>query len=334
MLVVDQLLDQACRPIRRLMQEHPRVDARLIVAGTATDSGQKVHNLLSATADLPNEVSFLAFADSDARPPADWLRQLVGRLDSPGVVAATAYRWLVPRRQSVPNWLVACARRGRGLARRAQAASFGMGRIVGRTARCVRGGRSALGLAGHFERRPGRRPAAEVDRPNRVRARRNGAPARSISTAAACSSSYAGNLRSGDSMPRCFGALAGVMACLQQAALWIGMALAAGWPALPGGLDGGSRRWLPGCSTACKCCGAGCAKTPDALFCRDIFASTAAARRFAVWCGPLVGLLQCWGIVTAHWLVVANTNRRGIKLWHFSRRADEDRQPRVRTTAE
>ena len=88
------------------MRAHPKVDAGLVVAGTATDSGQKVHNLLAATVDLADDVRFLAFVDSDARPAADWLRQLVQRLDQPGVVAATAYRWLVPRKAGLGNHLV------------------------------------------------------------------------------------------------------------------------------------------------------------------------------------------------------------------------------------
>ena len=39
------------RVIRRVMAEHPAAAARLLVAGRATESGQKVHNLRAATAD-------------------------------------------------------------------------------------------------------------------------------------------------------------------------------------------------------------------------------------------------------------------------------------------
>ncbi|MEX2120382.1 MAG: glycosyltransferase [Pirellulales bacterium] len=98
--------DPACRAIRRLIDEHPRVAARLLVAGNAVDTGQKVHNLLVATRQLDREVEILAFVDSDARPRRDWLRQLVQRLDRPGVGAATGYRWFVPVRARQANYLL------------------------------------------------------------------------------------------------------------------------------------------------------------------------------------------------------------------------------------
>ena len=78
---------------------------RLLVAGCATDSGQKVHNLLAGTADLPPEVEILAFVDSDARPHPGWLRLLVQRLDAPAHAAATGYRWFIPTRPSLAAYL-------------------------------------------------------------------------------------------------------------------------------------------------------------------------------------------------------------------------------------
>jgi len=104
--VVESLDDPACEAIRRVMREHSRVRCELIVAGGAEQCGQKVHNLLAATSELPPEVRYLAFVDSDARPQRHWLRALLGQLELGDVGAATGYRWFVPVRPSLANHLV------------------------------------------------------------------------------------------------------------------------------------------------------------------------------------------------------------------------------------
>jgi cellulose synthase/poly-beta-1,6-N-acetylglucosamine synthase-like glycosyltransferase len=70
----------------------------IVVAGQATESGQKIHNLIAAVreADVASEV--LVFVDTDARPGQHWLRSLVAPLAYEGVGAATGYRWFVPVR--------------------------------------------------------------------------------------------------------------------------------------------------------------------------------------------------------------------------------------------
>ena len=88
------------------MAEHPWVSARVLAAGRAADSGQKVHNLLVATEHLSQRVKYLAFVDSDARPRPEWLRMLVSRLERPGLGAVTGYRWFTPIRPTVANALV------------------------------------------------------------------------------------------------------------------------------------------------------------------------------------------------------------------------------------
>lgn len=104
-LVVESSNDPACDPIHELMTEHPQLRSKLVVAGLATTSGQKVHNLLVATAEI-DDVDVLAFVDSDARPKHDWLRQLVQHLNHPQAAAATGYRWFVPVRNTLPNLLL------------------------------------------------------------------------------------------------------------------------------------------------------------------------------------------------------------------------------------
>lgn len=98
--------DPANQVIQTCMGKYPHVDARLVVAGRATESGQKVHNLRVATAAMPEDIQVLAFVDSDARPNSDWLRTLTQRLERPEIGATTAYRWFVPKTPSLANHLL------------------------------------------------------------------------------------------------------------------------------------------------------------------------------------------------------------------------------------
>jgi ceramide glucosyltransferase len=68
----------------------------LVTAGPATDSGQKVHNLMAAVREISTTSEVLAFVDTDARPEANWLRALVAPLEDDLVGASTGYRWFVP----------------------------------------------------------------------------------------------------------------------------------------------------------------------------------------------------------------------------------------------
>ncbi|HQU42778.1 MAG TPA: glycosyltransferase, partial [Pirellulales bacterium] len=104
--IVESADDPVCGCLRRLMAKHPTVDARLLVAGIATDCGQKVHNLRAATAKLPGDVEVLAFVDSDARPRPDWLRRLIARLPEARIGAVTGYRWFVPSAASAAQCLL------------------------------------------------------------------------------------------------------------------------------------------------------------------------------------------------------------------------------------
>ncbi len=103
--IVESVDDAACPTIRRLISRYPTLQARLVIAGEATDCGQKVHNLLVGTERLGADVKILAFVDADVRPPRDWLRMLVQRLNHHG--AATGYRRVLPKRQTLANWLLA-----------------------------------------------------------------------------------------------------------------------------------------------------------------------------------------------------------------------------------
>ncbi len=71
---------------------------RFVVAGRATTSGQKVHNLLAGLSEADHTSEVFIFVDTDARPRADWLRALVAPLADESVGAATGYRWFLPVR--------------------------------------------------------------------------------------------------------------------------------------------------------------------------------------------------------------------------------------------
>jgi cellulose synthase/poly-beta-1,6-N-acetylglucosamine synthase-like glycosyltransferase len=69
---------------------------RFVVAGRATASGQKVHNLLAAVSEVDPASEVFVFVDTDARTRADWLRSLVAPLGAEGMGATTGYRWFLP----------------------------------------------------------------------------------------------------------------------------------------------------------------------------------------------------------------------------------------------
>ena len=116
LFVFDRESDEAIAAIANLQRKHSHVATRIVVAGPATDSGQKVHNLSVATAQVSSRCEVLVFVDTDARPDRMWLRQLVAPLVDVDLGAASGYRWFVPvqgglfsRLRSVWNASVASA---------------------------------------------------------------------------------------------------------------------------------------------------------------------------------------------------------------------------------
>jgi ceramide glucosyltransferase len=69
---------------------------RVVIAGAAVDSGQKVHNLRVAVGEIDSRSEALVFVDADARPQVHWLRSLVAPLHDQRIGAATGYRWFIP----------------------------------------------------------------------------------------------------------------------------------------------------------------------------------------------------------------------------------------------
>jgi ceramide glucosyltransferase len=81
-------IEDAALPVLREFQQ-----GKLLIAGKAFDSGQKVHNLRFAVSAIPPEYEVLAFVDSDCRVKPDWLRNLVTGLLHDSNQATTGYRW-------------------------------------------------------------------------------------------------------------------------------------------------------------------------------------------------------------------------------------------------
>lgn len=104
--IVEAEDDPACAVIEQLKSQ-TSLHCELLVAGKCTDSGQKIHNLRHATAELPYDVELLVFFDSDARPAPDAVARFVDCCFRGRVQVATGYRWFVPRRSTLPNLVMA-----------------------------------------------------------------------------------------------------------------------------------------------------------------------------------------------------------------------------------
>jgi len=84
-----------------------RVKAHLVIAGSPSNSGEKVNNLRVAVEQLPPEFEVLVFTDSDGRPGKSWLHHLVAPLGDVRIGATTTMRWLIPNRSNLPTALLA-----------------------------------------------------------------------------------------------------------------------------------------------------------------------------------------------------------------------------------
>jgi len=96
--VNDRADDPALKTVEAVCLSHDRQNgptSRILIAGPATDSSQKVHNLRVATAEPDPKSEVFAFVDTDARPSPTWLRDLVAALGDQEIGAATGYRWFV-----------------------------------------------------------------------------------------------------------------------------------------------------------------------------------------------------------------------------------------------
>jgi ceramide glucosyltransferase len=82
-----------------------QIPTRVVIAGAAVDSGQKVHNLRVAVGEVDSRSEVLVFVDADARPQIHWIKSLVAPLHDQRIGAATGYRWFIPSRGGLASHL-------------------------------------------------------------------------------------------------------------------------------------------------------------------------------------------------------------------------------------
>ena len=75
--------------------------SKILIAGHATDCGQKVHNLAYAVTHSDHAADIYVFCDSDARFSRNWLAKLVAPLDATNIT--TGYRWYAAARADLPT---------------------------------------------------------------------------------------------------------------------------------------------------------------------------------------------------------------------------------------
>jgi len=96
------IVDSATDPAAQVLAE---VKATVLVAGEATDRGQKVHNLIHGVENGAGDAEVFVFCDTDARFPREWITRLIAPLDNPEVAVSTGYRWYTAERGGLPALL-------------------------------------------------------------------------------------------------------------------------------------------------------------------------------------------------------------------------------------
>jgi len=105
--VVEDLSDPAYEKLSEIKNRHRQgslaADIRILVAGGATGSSQKIHNMLHSYNNAPENTEVLVFADSDACVRPNWLEHMVYPLRKPKAGATTGYRWFVPEKNNLAS---------------------------------------------------------------------------------------------------------------------------------------------------------------------------------------------------------------------------------------
>src|SRR3974390_41226 len=84
-----------------------KVKVNVVIAGKPENTSEKVNNLRVAVEQLPEEFEVLAFADSDGRPPKNWLHRLVAPLIDSRIGATSTMRWFLPNDHGLPTAMLA-----------------------------------------------------------------------------------------------------------------------------------------------------------------------------------------------------------------------------------
>ena len=104
--VSDRADDPALSALSKIRARHASPKSKIVIAGPARESGQKVHNLQVATEEVASASEVLVFVDTDTRPDKNWLRWLVQPLGTHQQIgASTGYRWFIPVRGNFASQL-------------------------------------------------------------------------------------------------------------------------------------------------------------------------------------------------------------------------------------
>jgi len=98
--------DPAYTTVKRVASTS-RTKAHIVIAGTPENNSEKVNNLRVAVEQLPEEFEVLVFADSDGRPPKNWLHHLVAPLIDSRIGATSTMRWFLPNDNGLPTAMLA-----------------------------------------------------------------------------------------------------------------------------------------------------------------------------------------------------------------------------------
>jgi len=99
----DPAYAKLCELKDRLTQKSVALDIRILIAGQAKACSQKIHNLLYAYKNIPDDIEILAFADSDVCVHQNWLSHLVWPLRQHRYGASSGYRWFIPKKNNLAS---------------------------------------------------------------------------------------------------------------------------------------------------------------------------------------------------------------------------------------
>ncbi len=97
--IVESGGDPACRVLEEMGVSN------ILIAGLASDCGQKVHNLQYGVRHASPTAGIFVFCDADARFPRRWLWDITAPLSDDAVTVTTGYRWYVADRFHIPTLL-------------------------------------------------------------------------------------------------------------------------------------------------------------------------------------------------------------------------------------
>src|SRR5262245_54423307 len=90
---IESASDPAGAALRALSGGPP---VEIVIAGVATERGQKIHNMLAALGRLEPSDAIVVFADVDIAPAPDWLARLLRELERERLGMTSGYRWMMP----------------------------------------------------------------------------------------------------------------------------------------------------------------------------------------------------------------------------------------------